>query len=87
MSIIQKQKESAWSCRATPTEVAALIRGRREALGLTQYEMARRMGSTQSTVARWEAGEHAITMATLSRIADALGVEFLIQFGREGSTA
>lgn len=45
------------------------------------------MGAAQSTVARWEAGEHAITMPTLSRIAGALGVEFLVRFGQERAIA
>lgn len=43
------------------------------------------MQSTQSTVARWEGGEHEVTMKTLSRIADALEVELVVRFGQDGA--
>jgi transcriptional regulator with XRE-family HTH domain len=41
------------------------------------------MGSTQSVVARWETGDHEITMKTLTRIADALGVELVLRYGSQ----
>jgi transcriptional regulator with XRE-family HTH domain len=68
-------------CRATAEEVAALIRRTREECGLTQYELAKRMGSTQSTVARWESGDHDFAMKSLARIADGLGVGLVVHFG------
>jgi len=68
-------------CRATQQEVAALIRRTREACRLTQQQLATRMGSTQSEVARWETGDHQVTMRTLARIADALDVEVVVRFG------
>lgn len=70
-------------CRATQRDVAALIRRTREACGLTQHQMAERMGSTQSVVARWETGDHEITMKTLARIADALEVALVLRFGSQ----
>jgi transcriptional regulator with XRE-family HTH domain len=63
-----------------------MVRGARESCGLTQRELAVRMGSTQSTVARWETGEHQLTLATLDRIATALGVQLWVHFGRPGGT-
>jgi hypothetical protein len=39
------------------------------------------MGSTQSTVARWETGDHEMTMKTLSRLAAALDLELRVRFG------
>jgi transcriptional regulator with XRE-family HTH domain len=39
------------------------------------------MSSTQSIVARWEGGEHEVTMTSLNRIAAALGVQFVLRFG------
>jgi transcriptional regulator with XRE-family HTH domain len=69
-------------CRATKIEIAALIRRTREEQGLTQHGLGERMGGkAQAEVARWESGQHDISLATLSRIADALGVEFLIRIG------
>ena len=55
----------------------------RETSGLTQRQLAERMGSTQSVVARWETGDHEITMKTLTRIADALGVELVLRYGSQ----
>ena len=71
-------------CHADPREIADMVRGARESCGFTQRELAVRMGSTQSTVARWETGEHQFTLATLDRIATALGVELRVHFGRPG---
>lgn len=63
-----------------------MVRLNREARGLTQHQLAVRMGSTQSTVARWESGEHEITMGTLTRMADALGVVLTVDFGSVGTS-
>jgi transcriptional regulator with XRE-family HTH domain len=62
-------------------DVARMVRSARESCGLTQRELAMRMGSTQSIVARWETGEHQLTLATLDRIATALGVPMHVHFG------
>lgn len=86
-AVLAIQESSDRVCRATAQEVAALIRRSREGLGLTQHELALRMGSQQATVARWETGEHEITFRNLSRIAQALGVEFLVRFGQERDIA
>ncbi|WP_308197260.1 helix-turn-helix domain-containing protein [Arthrobacter humicola] len=80
-----KAPESPTECGPTPSEIAAMVRLNRENAGLTQHQLATRMGSTQSIVARWESGEHEITMANLTRIADALGVVFVVRFGAKGS--
>lgn len=37
--------------------VGALIKGRREALGLSQRQLAKMVGVSNSTVARWESGD------------------------------
>jgi transcriptional regulator with XRE-family HTH domain len=63
-----------------------MVRSARESCGLTQHELALRMGSTQSTVARWETGAHQLTLATLDRIATALGVAMHVHFGPTGSS-
>jgi len=54
---------------------------------LTQHELAQRLNSTQSVVARWEQGEHDFKVETISRIADALGVEIRVRFGKKGARA
>lgn len=58
----------------------ALI-GARIAAGLTQKELAQRMGTTQSAIARLESGSCLPTVDTLHRLAVALGVSFIITPG------
>lgn len=53
--------------------VGEQVRQLRLAAGLTQEELARRTGSTQPAVARLEAGRSVPTLATLEKLARALG--------------
>lgn len=56
-------------------DLAVLVREMRENAGLTQTELARKVGTTQSVIARLEDAEytgHSLTM--LERIATACGV-------------
>ena len=57
-----------------------MLREARERRGLTQQQLARRLGRTQSMVARWESGEHEFTLGTLARLAEALGCHFTVRF-------
>jgi len=45
----------------------------RSRAGLSQAEVARKMGTTQSTVARLESGQRLPAMSSLQRYADAIG--------------
>jgi ribosome-binding protein aMBF1 (putative translation factor) len=49
------------------------LAGRREKLGLSQTVVAARMGTSQSAVARLEAGEMDAKLSTVERFAAALG--------------
>ncbi len=49
------------------------LAGQRQAAGLSQTEVAARMGTSQSAVARLEAGEADLRMSTLERYAAAVG--------------
>ncbi|MDH4307996.1 MAG: helix-turn-helix domain-containing protein [Acidimicrobiia bacterium] len=53
-------------------EVGEKIRDAREAAGLSQRELAARMGTSQAAVARLEAGGVGATLTTLQRVAAAL---------------
>src|SRR6516225_7031201 len=53
----------------------------RQASGLTQAGLAARLGTTQSAIARLERGEVAPSITTLSRLADALGIQFEVAPG------
>jgi transcriptional regulator with XRE-family HTH domain len=52
----------------------------RNRAGLTQQELARKMGTTQPVVARLESGRSRPSMRTLERLADATGSRLLISF-------
>jgi ribosome-binding protein aMBF1 (putative translation factor) len=49
------------------------LTARRQAEGLSQTQIAARMGTSQSAVARLEAGEVDVRMSTLERYAAAIG--------------
>jgi transcriptional regulator with XRE-family HTH domain len=51
----------------------ALIRQTREAEGLTQAALARRLGITQPSIARLEAAGDEVSVATLQRALNAMG--------------
>jgi transcriptional regulator with XRE-family HTH domain len=52
----------------------------REKRGLSQRELAERLGTTQSAVARLEAGNVSPSLPTLDKVAEALGVELVVSF-------
>ena len=63
---------------------SAVIDARKRA-GLTQQELAKKMGTTQPVVARLESGRVRPSMRTLERFAKATGSRLLISFEpREG---
>jgi transcriptional regulator with XRE-family HTH domain len=53
--------------------LAAALSARRLELGLSQTEVAARMGTSQSAVARLESGEADLRLSTLERYAAAIG--------------
>src|SRR5215469_5202143 len=68
--------------RRMATERAGLLRDlleRRRASGLSQTEVAARMGTSQSAVARLEAGASDVRASTLERYAAAIGSEITWQ--------
>ncbi len=70
-------REMAEARRALAAE---LVAGRR-AIGLSQTEVAARMGTSQSAVARLESGDADVRLSTLERYAAAIGVELRWQLG------
>lgn len=62
-------KEMAARRRALAEELVA----HRVALGLSQTDVAARMGTSQSSVARLESGQSDVRMSTLERYAAAIG--------------
>lgn len=62
----------------------ALIKARAEA-GLTQEELAKRMGTTQSAIARLEGGKSRPSTSTLQKLAAATGTRLRVSFERVGA--
>ena len=64
-------------------EIGRMVREVREARGLSQRQLAERMGTTQSVVGRLEAGGSKPTIVTLERVAHALGLRLEVRFQDE----
>ena len=60
-------------------ELAERVREARERLGMTQADLATRIGSTQPAVARLESGGTTPSFHTLRRIASALSLELVVE--------
>lgn len=60
--------------------VARAVIAARSRAGLTQTELARRMGTTQPVVARLESGRIEPSLRTLKRLAQATGSKLMIRF-------
>ena len=59
--------------------IADQVATRRRELGLSQLDLARLTGTTQSAIARLEAGKRPPRIDTLLRIADALETELTVE--------
>jgi predicted transcriptional regulator len=70
-------REMAARRKALSEELVA----RRHSLGLSQTEVAARMGTSQSAVARLEAGSADVRLSTLERYAVAVGIRLDWHFG------
>lgn len=67
--------------RLAPYEdIARFVIVRRAELGLTQEQLAERMGTSHSAISRIESGQHRTSVTTLERLARALEVKFVMGF-------
>lgn len=60
--------------------IARFVIQRRAELGLTQEQLAERMGTSHSAISRVESGQHRTSVATLERLADALDARLVMAF-------
>ncbi|MFG2847896.1 helix-turn-helix domain-containing protein [Kitasatospora sp. NPDC048296] len=60
-------------------ELGETVRLRREALGMTQAQLAAATGMQQPAVARFEAGGTMPTIVVLERLAEALGMRLSVE--------
>ena len=49
-----------------------------EAKGMTQKELAQKLGKTETEVSRWLSGTHNLTLSTICKISAALGEKIVI---------
>jgi transcriptional regulator with XRE-family HTH domain len=61
-------------------EVARLVILLRTREGISQEELARRVGTSKSAIVRLESGRHQPTVETLRRVAEAFGARLVIGF-------
>lgn len=71
---------AAWERNRPYREIAKKVILRRGELGLSQSEVARRMGTTKSAVSRIESGRHRNSLLTLEKLAEALEMQLEIDF-------
>src|SRR5438552_2275173 len=71
-----------WERTRLAHEVALRVISYRVEHQLTQTELARMLGMRQPHIARLEAGAHEPSLATLSRLARVLGLEFHVDITR-----
>ncbi len=79
--IAKPRSEQAVAAAADEQRVTAfreLVYRLRTDAGLTQAELARRMGTTQSAIARMENGGTRPTLETLERLAGAVGQDLVV---------
>lgn len=74
--------------RIAPYEgIARIVIARRAALGLTQQELAERVGTSHSVISRIESGQHPTSVTTLTRLAQAFGTHLVVGFEDEPAKA
>ena len=65
-------------------EISAILKNRRETLGLSLDEVAEMVGVNRSTISRWENGDvENMRREKISKLADALKIDPLVILGRE----
>lgn len=77
--IERAEYEQAYAEARLAAEVGEHIRMAREAAGVSQRELARRMSTSQAAIVRLEAGGVGATLTTLQRVAAALGLEISVE--------
>ncbi len=71
--------EETYEATRLALDVGEKVRDAREAAGLSQRELAARMGTSQAAVARLEAGGVGATLTTLQRMAAALDLKVTVE--------
>ena len=76
------EARAEYEAQASEFELAHELIAARTRAGLTQAELAQRMNTTQSTIARLESGRTLPSMRTLARFAEATGSRAVVKLER-----
>jgi ribosome-binding protein aMBF1 (putative translation factor) len=76
--------DAAYDATRLAIEVGEQIRDAREEAGLSQRDLAARMGTSQAAVARLEAGGVGSTLTTLQKVAAALNLKIAVELSKMG---
>ena len=71
--------DETYEATSLALDVGEKVRDAREAAGLSQRELAARMGTSQAAVARLEAGGVGATLTTLQKMAAALDLKVTVE--------
>ena len=71
--------QAAYEAQAPEFDMARELIAARSRAGLTQSDVAQRMGTTQSTVARLEGGKAAPSLRSVQRYAQAVGARAVVR--------
>jgi len=83
-----KEEKRAYAKERKAVFLAYKITTLREDLGMTQAELAHRMNTSQQAVSRLESGDYeGFTLKTLEKLADAMGVELVLDLRKKAKTA
>ena len=75
--------QAAYETQAAEFDMARELIAARSRAGLTQSDVAQRMGTTQSVVARLEGGRSIPSMRTVQRYAQAVGARAVVRIEHE----
>jgi transcriptional regulator with XRE-family HTH domain len=78
---LTEEGRAAYEDEARISAFRTLVHRLRTGAGLTQAELAHRMGTTQSAIARMEGGGTRPTLETLEKLAAAVGGELVVGVG------
>lgn len=71
--------DEAYDATRLALDVGEQIRDAREEAGLSQRDLAAKMGTSQAAIARLESGGVGATLTTLHRVAAALGRRIIVE--------
>lgn len=74
-----KRKDPAFAIAFDKVRLARRLRRLREERGVTQVDLARKLKTSQSAIARFEGGEHVPSLELIQRVAHALGVRMRLE--------